>query len=161
MLNFSVWQPHHVQPQRAGQCSGVARLDTKINIAKPVLNPVPALFYPFNPRESIQLTPSESLLHTNPKIKICRFLSTGSSCSPRIPPPLRLHFAAGLPCILVRIKNRAKSPITSEAWTPSKSFLQVFITVLYLSPKSTTTSSPILNPETHSRSSSRAISSLQ
>jgi hypothetical protein len=107
--NFSVSQPHHVQPQRAGPVSSVALPESKINIAKPVFNPLPALFYYFDPRESIQLTLSESLLHTNPQITVYLFLPTRSTCSPRIPRPLRPHFAVGLPCILVRIHRIALS----------------------------------------------------
>jgi hypothetical protein len=107
--NFSISQPHHVQPQRVGPVFSVALPESEINIAKPVFNPPPALFYYFDPRESIQLTLSESLLHTNPQITLYLFLSARSTCSPRIPPPLRPHFAVGLPCILVRIHRIALS----------------------------------------------------
>ena len=164
--NFSISQPHHVQPQRVGPVFSVALPESKINIAKPVFNPPPALFYYFDPRESIQLTLSKSLLHTNPQITVHCFLSpvhtfdlfstNSSSLASAFRGGITLHSGQDP-------QNRAKSPITSES---SNTYLQraspksssLFYTFLQ-SPQQPLHQSSILN--TPLRSSSRAISSLQ
>ena len=163
---LSVSQPHHVQPQRAGPVFSVALPESKINIAKPVFNPPPALFYYFDPRESIQLTLSKSLLHTNPQITVHCFLSpvhtfdlfstNSSSLASAFRGGITLHSGQDP-------QNRAKSPITSES---SNTYLQraspksssLFYTFLQ-SPQQPLHQSSILN--TPLRSSSRAISSFE
>jgi hypothetical protein len=101
----------HITFSHSGRAYSSQRCSARIENQhrQPVFNPLPALFYYFDPRENIQLTPSESLLHTNPQITVCLLLPTRSTCSPRIPRPLRSYFAVGLPCILVRIHRIALS----------------------------------------------------